>query len=214
MLELSKKYLEKYGWLPNGEAMDWSDGDLGGSEFFSAFSWNTETKLLSGYHRSPAGKIGLARISKVSELNTIFKVLGVKISKEYPDKMSLSTMNHLIFCMDGKASDLKFSKGLPQETIDLMWEKAKPVEGISSEMFRLDRAGAIIRKDLFAQKNEYGWVVDIINPSLPPNLDNLRPLNIFNDVAKGNDYPSYSPALEWNGITNVYIPETRSYVAK
>lgn len=98
-----------------------------------------------------------------------------------------------------------------KEYIQHIWEKARPVEGLDSKMFRKDACGALIMFDKYGKQNPFGWEIDHIFPQAlggGDDLLNLRPLHYLNNRSKSIDYPSYIACVKFNGETN--ITEERS----
>lgn len=88
------------------------------------------------------------------------------------------------------------------EIIEAVWKKGRKIEGKDPDVYRLDAAGAIIKKDNRRVNTQFGWEIDHIYPKtklkeagIPENkwddLINLRPLQADNNRKKGDDYPDY-----------------------
>ena len=104
---------------------------------------------------------------------------------------------------------------MDENTLRMVLEKGKVVEGFDPTMFRKDACDAWIAWDKFgAQDNLYGWEVDHICPKailvsrgfkeeVIDDLRNLRPLQHENNASKGDDYPSYTAMVMSEGRKNI-----------
>ena len=106
-----------------------------------------------------------------------------------------------------------------EETIEAVWKKGRKIDGKDPDVYRLDAAGAIIKKDNRRVNTQYGWEIDHIFPKaklrdkgIPESkwddLVNLRPLQADNNRRKGDDYPDYYSEKEMNkdtfkNVTNI-----------
>ena len=88
------------------------------------------------------------------------------------------------------------------ETIEDVWKKGRIIDGKDPDEYRLDAAGAIMKKDNRKVNTQFGWEIDHIFPKAKlkeagvpedkwDDLINLRPLQADNNRKKGDDYPSY-----------------------
>lgn len=81
------------------------------------------------------------------------------------------------------------------DVIERIWQKALPVDGYDSSLYRKDFADAWIARDSYGDCNSpFGWEIDHVYPvSLggDNHLVNLRPMNCRNNKSKGDSYPHY-----------------------
>ena len=92
------------------------------------------------------------------------------------------------------------------EIIDAVWSKAREVEGLNPDMFRLDQCGALIMRDKLGKANPFGWVPGLVYPEKlggDDRVENLRAMHYMNDRSKRDDYPSYTGVVVFNGKENV-----------
>ena len=96
-----------------------------------------------------------------------------------------------------------------KEELDEIWLKGCEVDGLDASVYRKDVVGALMRRDRYGKEGNLGWEVDHILPiarlkecKVPEvrwnDMVNLRPLNAKNNVAKGDDYPKYSVAVQYD----------------
>ncbi len=96
-----------------------------------------------------------------------------------------------------------------EEELDAIWQKGRVIEGMDPSVYRLDAADALMKKGLYGNEGNLGWEVDHIYPKeklkakhVPEDrwndMINLRPMNAKNNVAKGEDYPKYSVAVQYD----------------
>ncbi|MGD9909554.1 MAG: HNH endonuclease [Candidatus Izemoplasmatales bacterium] len=81
-----------------------------------------------------------------------------------------------------------------KEVIDLVWEMAFEIEGKDPSIYRKDKCGATIRKDLLNTTNTYGWIINHIHPISCGGIEfftNYQPLHWKNHESKGEgpDFP-------------------------
>lgn len=103
--------------------------------------------------------------------------------------------------------------------IEAVWCKGREVEGYDSTRYRQDACGAWMKREEFGNaESMYGWEIDRIVPrsflmticgvdicSIRLDcIDNLRPMNCANNMAKKNDFPIYRSAITADGNRNVY----------
>lgn len=92
------------------------------------------------------------------------------------------------------------------QIIEAVWNKGIPVKGVPEDFIRKDVCGALMIKSRYGDTNsEFGWVIDHIYPLFKggrEDLENLRPMQWKNDLAKGNDYPVYYGSVRAEGIIN------------
>ena len=92
------------------------------------------------------------------------------------------------------------------EIIDKVWKKGRRVNGKDPNEYRLDAAGALMKRSHRGTDDDYDWEIDHVFPKhrleeelIPEeewdNLDNLRPFNAKNNVKKSDDYPTYTRKL-------------------
>ena len=95
-----------------------------------------------------------------------------------------------------------------QQQIDEAWGKATKVDGFNPDNIRKDSCGAwIIRGQYSSRDSIYGWEIDHVYPKSlggDEHPDNLRAMQWENNVAKGNDFPSYQVSVQAEGIKNVH----------
>lgn len=93
-----------------------------------------------------------------------------------------------------------------ENTVRLVWEKGRKVDGVDEGMFRKDACGAWIMRDKYGKTHPFGWVIDHIFPVSKGGtcvLENLRPLQYQNNISKADDYPSYTASVTSEGEKNV-----------
>ena len=97
-----------------------------------------------------------------------------------------------------------------KEELDAIWRKGRSIQGLDSDIYRIDVAGAIMKKGLYGNEGNLGWEIDHIYPKeklkahkIPESrwndMVNLRPMNAKNNVAKGDDYPQYNIVVQRDG---------------
>ena len=97
-----------------------------------------------------------------------------------------------------------------EEQLDGIWQKGISIRGVDANIYRLDVAGAVMKRELYGNEGNLGWEVDHIYPKekLKANkvpearwsdIMNLRPMNAKNNVAKGEAYPIYDVAVQRKG---------------
>ena len=156
--------------------------------------------------------VPLGEISYVMQLNELVASLGLGLTLDetvhgwkpwlFPDYFDIQSI------MWKTTPDFDDSRLLAKSehktpVFEQMWEKARIVDGLDKDLFRMDACGAIIRKDYLAEQNHFGWVIDTIDPKGGQTFENQRPLHCINDYMKGNDYPSYLSAVRYDGVYNV-----------
>lgn len=113
---------------------------------------------------------------------------------------------------------------LSEKEKDRIFRKARKIEGLDADEWRMDACDAIIHRSSYGRGDDFfGWEVDHIVPKslleengVPQDLiddfQNLRPLNWRNNVSKGNDYPSYKVEIqsEDGGESNVIRSRRRT----
>ncbi len=96
-----------------------------------------------------------------------------------------------------------------EEQLNRIWAKGRTVFGLNADVYRLDVVGAMMKRSCYGKEESLGWEVDHIFPKkmleeckipeeLHDNILNLHPMNSKNNVKKGNDYPGYKSALEYD----------------
>jgi len=97
-----------------------------------------------------------------------------------------------------------------KEIIDMVWEKAEIVPGYVSELYRKDKCGAWIAKNLYGESYRvlsYGWEIDHIIPKSmggSDDISNLQPLHWENNRKKGESYPEWFSLVSCNEGANSY----------
>ena len=101
------------------------------------------------------------------------------------------------------------------DLLNVLWEKANPVDGYDSTLVRKDPCGAWIQRDKYNDRDsDFGWEVDHVYPQALlkekgadldeiDNIANLRAFNWHNNVSKGLDYPVYHIAVKSEDDKNV-----------
>ncbi|MFC2162603.1 HNH endonuclease [Candidatus Altiarchaeota archaeon] len=63
------------------------------------------------------------------------------------------------------------------EIVNVVWKKARIIEGYDSDKWRKDDCNAWIkRKSYDDRKSQYGWKIEQISPGGSDKISNLRPL--------------------------------------
>ena len=79
-----------------------------------------------------------------------------------------------------------------------VWQKARPIDGYDSKLWRRDVCGHAMKYTEHGNTNsEYGWEIDHIVPTAKggrDTLDNLQPLYWENNRRKGDTSPWYCDA--------------------
>jgi len=101
------------------------------------------------------------------------------------------------------------------EQRDAVWEKGIIVDGYDPNIVRKDACGAwILRLKYDVHESPFGWQIDHTYPALKlssmgmkqeliDNLQNLRPLNIRNNISKKDDYPIYKAVMTSKDNENI-----------
>lgn len=94
-----------------------------------------------------------------------------------------------------------------EEFINQIWEKGLKVDGTDPEKYRKDACGAWIARNKFeTNDSDFGWSIDHIYPRSKgggDNMENLRPLNIQNNISKKDSYPAYVACVTSLGEKNI-----------
>ena len=83
-----------------------------------------------------------------------------------------------------------------KSTEQRVWEKATPVAGKDPNVYRKDKCGAWIKRDMYGQSTtglSMGWEIDHIKPKAKygtDDLSNLQPLQWENNRNKADNYPA------------------------
>ena len=100
-----------------------------------------------------------------------------------------------------------------EEQLGKIWKKGVVVGDLDSAVYRTDAAGGLMKRSLYGKEGNLGWEVDHIYSKeklkglgVPENrwddMVNLRPMNAKNNVAKGESYPKYKVAVQYNNDKN------------
>ena len=99
-------------------------------------------------------------------------------------------------------------KKMDEKIIATVWEKAIRVDGFDPDTIRKDCCGALILKTEFGNRNsKFGWEIDQVYPLSEggdDNIQNLRPMQWENNVAKGSSFPVYNGAVRAEGNDNIH----------
>ena len=107
---------------------------------------------------------------------------------------------------------------------DKIFRKARSIEGLDADEWRMDACDAIIHRSSYGRDDEFfGWEMDHIVPKslleekdvpqeLIDDFRNLRPLNWRNNASKGDDYPAYRADIrsEDGGESNIIRSSRRT----
>ncbi len=96
-----------------------------------------------------------------------------------------------------------------EDELDKIWQKGFEVPGLDPKVYRTDAADGLMKRSLYGNEGNLGWEVDHICSKeklkalgVPENrwddMVNLRPMNAKNNVAKGEGYPEYKVAVQYN----------------
>jgi CRISPR/Cas system Type II protein with McrA/HNH and RuvC-like nuclease domain len=92
-----------------------------------------------------------------------------------------------------------------EKKIEQVWSKASVVSNNDPNIWRKDYAGAWIKRDQYELENEYGWKIDHIKPLSKEGSDelsNLLPLQLSNNLSKGDDFPEWETNMSADGVHN------------
>lgn len=109
---------------------------------------------------------------------------------------------------------MKINETFSKETILEVWQKANTIDGVDSNEYRQDRAGAWIQFSMYGNTNDdlnFGWEVDHQKPKAlggSNNLSNLVPRQWLNNRTKGDDYPNFKTSVTSQGNKNIYKEES------
>ena len=96
-----------------------------------------------------------------------------------------------------------------EQTVQDVWDKATVVKGYDKDNVRQDACGAwIIRNHYGMRDSDFGWEIDHVYPLALGGDDdpaNLRAMHWENNLAKGDDYPSYQARVQADGTKNVHV---------
>lgn len=95
------------------------------------------------------------------------------------------------------------------EELDKIWQMGREVQGLDPKVYRIDAADGLMKRSLYGDEGKLGWEVDHIYSKAKlkalkvpedrwDDMVNLRPMNAKNNVAKGEDYPMYKVAVQYN----------------
>lgn len=111
--------------------------------------------------------------------------------------------NKVFYVMKATEKSLRAPEEWSEQEKEAIWEKGTPVESLDPDEYRMDAAGALIRRDACNQKHRFGWRIDGIVPANGDvDLALLRPLFWKNHEARRQEAPRkfyrYQSALELN----------------
>ncbi|HCT29245.1 MAG TPA: hypothetical protein DIW31_00570 [Bacteroidales bacterium] len=89
-----------------------------------------------------------------------------------------------------------------EDKINLVWEKARIIDGQDAAIYRQDFAGAWIQRDRYGKEESFGWEIDHMFPESlggNENSDNLQPLQWENNRTKADNFPSFSTSVSSEG---------------
>jgi 5-methylcytosine-specific restriction endonuclease McrA len=96
------------------------------------------------------------------------------------------------FKMGRKRGSTSRGRQFDQDTVDRVWEKAKPIPGKDPSLYRKDASGNRIYKPSYGKDSRMGWEVDHKHPVSDGGSDslrNLQPLQTHVNREKGDQYP-------------------------
>jgi hypothetical protein len=109
-----------------------------------------------------------------------------------------------------------FESKFDTSTEQKVWEKGIPVNGKDPNIYRKDKCGAWMRRNIYGDNTNnlsLGWEIDHIKPKSKggsDDLSNLQPLQWENNRSKADNYPASSSdcsvtASTLNDLTNKNI---------
>jgi hypothetical protein len=98
------------------------------------------------------------------------------------------------------------------ELIEKVWKKAYVVSGLDPAVFRQDKCGALIRRDLYGKTSNCscGWEINHIKPLKnggTNDLRNLQPLQWENSRNKSNNEILWCCRVTYSMGENTYLAQ-------
>jgi hypothetical protein len=104
------------------------------------------------------------------------------------------------------------------EIKELVWNKAHIEEGYDPNVWRMDFAGAWIKKDLLDSAKINGWLITPYKPISKGGTDdikNLLPMNINNSLKKGDNFPKFQTCISSMGEYDRHnVIQIQSWIAQ